>query len=52
MDLRAIATLAGVLAAMSGGAADVPGDLARFRVTGDGIQAIGGAVGDADRGRR
>jgi sulfur-oxidizing protein SoxX len=32
--------------------ADVPGDLARFRVTGDGIpEAIGGAVGDADRGR-
>jgi sulfur-oxidizing protein SoxX len=52
MDLRAIATLAGVLAAMSGGAADLPGNLARFRVTGDGIpEAIGGAVGDADRGR-
>jgi sulfur-oxidizing protein SoxX len=52
MDLRAIATLVGIVAAVSGSAADVPGNLARFRVTGDGIpEAIGGAVGDADRGR-
>jgi sulfur-oxidizing protein SoxX len=53
MDWRAIATLAGVVAAMSGNAAEVgPGNLARFRLTGDGIpEAIGGAAGDAARGR-
>jgi sulfur-oxidizing protein SoxX len=53
MNWRAIATLAGTLAAMSGTAAEVAlAKVPGYRVVGDGIpEAIGGATGDADRGR-
>ena len=53
MAFRWIAALAGAAAAMGANAAEIePGNLAKFRVIGDGIpEAIGGAAGDADRGR-
>jgi sulfur-oxidizing protein SoxX len=53
MAFRLIAALAGAAATMGANAAEIgPGNLAKFRVIADGIpQAIGGATGDADRGR-
>jgi L-cysteine S-thiosulfotransferase len=53
MASRLIAALAGAATAMGANAAEIkPGNLAKFRVIADGIpEAIGGATGDADRGR-
>src|SRR6202790_1937048 len=53
MALRLIAALVGAAATMetSAGGGE-PGNLAKFRVIADGIpEAIGGATGDAERGR-
>jgi L-cysteine S-thiosulfotransferase len=48
-----IAAMAGATAAISANAAEIePGNLAKVRVIADGIpEAIGGATGDAERGR-
>src|SRR5450755_78578 len=53
MASRLVAALAAASVAIGGAAADAgSGNLATFRVVGDGIpQAIGGAAGNADRGR-